>query len=144
MKNRKSVQFFAFLLLTCFLTSSNYAQKNKLKKDVFADVPENIRARLSERLNLFIQYQYNKQWDKVYDMLSEQSKPSIQGGQTKDSFIKTHSRGDLVKFSPKSISLMWGTKDDGTWMIEGCGEYDTLGPNEKLKSAIEATRQSGD
>jgi hypothetical protein len=49
--------------------SQTKAQKKEQK--VFAAVPQHLRARLVERLNMYVEYERTRQYDKLYDLLSE-------------------------------------------------------------------------
>lgn len=40
-------------------------------QDVFSPIASTRRARLAERLNLLVQYQKTKQWEKQYGLLAE-------------------------------------------------------------------------
>ncbi|MCU1438926.1 MAG: hypothetical protein JWP66_2013, partial [Naasia sp.] len=139
MLNLKVVFFIAILLGSVLPTYSQ--SKEKTKQDAFADVSENMRKNLVERLNLFIEYQIAKDWNRAYGLLGEQYKQSIGGGLSRERYLEKPSHLILKRFTPKAAYLLLGTAEDGWWMIEGCGEFKGSG---KLKSQIEAYRQNGE
>jgi len=121
------------------------AQK-KTETDVYADVPADKRARFIERLNTFFQYYRERDKGKVYDMLGEQAKQYVVGGLSREIFLKEVYLLKLKKFKVEEVGE-WRTeqgKETGIWSIYGCGEYSRLGPNEKLRSSLEAYWQDGD
>jgi hypothetical protein len=130
------------LCLPLFLFPA-YGQE-KQKVDPFADVPQSLRARLADRLGLLVEYHRVQQWDKMYELLGEQFKNSIEGGMSKERWLRDHPHYKLSRFTPKRATLLSGTPENGYWIIRGCGEYSRFGPNEKLESSVEAYRQNGD
>jgi len=83
--------------------------QNKEQK-VFEVVPEPLRARLIERLNLYVEYQRTKQPDKLYDLYSETTMKRIFKGQTRPEFVTAFQKGEaertsvrIMEFTPTSI-----------------------------------------
>jgi hypothetical protein len=139
-QNPKSCVLFLLCVLLFILPA--YGQKKNAAP--FSDVPESLRSSLIERLNLLVEHERNQQRDKMYELLGEQFKNSIEGGMSKERWLRDHPRSRLSRFTPKQASLMFGTPANGYWIIWGCGEYSRFGPNEKLESSVEAYRQNGD
>lgn len=131
------------MLVFCVVAAS--AQK-KTEADVYADVPADKRERFIERLNIFFQYYRERNKNKVYDMLGEQAKQYVVGGLSRERFLKEVYLLKLKKFKVEEIGE-WRTEKGertGIWSIRGCGEYSRFGPNEKLRSSLEAYWQDGD
>lgn len=130
-------------MLFCFATVS--AQK-KVEVDVFADVPADKRARLIERLEMFIQYYRDGDKNKVYDLIGEQAKRSYANGLSRESFLKESYLLKLKKLKVESVAVPTGAKDEQVVniIIYGCAEYKRFGPNKKLQSRLEAFYQDAD
>ena len=140
-KNRKVI-IVAALILIC--SAAAYGQRKEVKPDTLAAVPAARRARLIQRLELFVAYYRTREWNKLYDLLGEQAKAYVEGGLSRERFLKELPKPKLNKFKPDIVSLMLGTEENGIWIIWGCGEYSRAGPDEKLRSTIEAYFQNGD
>ncbi len=139
MPNLKII-FFIVALLSC--STMTYSQnKEKTKPDAFADVPTDMRESFVERLNLFVEFQIAKDWNKSYDVLGEKYERSIGGGLSRERYLKEPPHLTLKKFTPKSVFLLLGTAEEGWWMIQGCGEYKGSG---KLESSVQAYRENGE
>jgi hypothetical protein len=63
-------QIFRKVLLLCLLATPALAQDVDVEKK-FAPVPGNVRARLLERLNQFLEYDRTAQYEKKYDLFSD-------------------------------------------------------------------------
>ena len=144
MRNHK--QKYLLLLLCCalFLTPVAGSQQRGSEQNALVNVPEQLRPRLIERLNLLVEYERTQQWDRMYDLLGEQFKISVEGGMSRERWLRDRSRSRLSRFTPKSAILLFGTEETGYWIILGCGEYSRRGPNERLESSVEAYRENGD
>src|SRR5262245_23706575 len=93
------------------------------KADPFAVVPPSQGERLKSRLAEFVEYHRTNQWDKVYDLIAERDKNSVEGGLPRDVFLKKKLYSRIRKFTPKSVQKM----DDNWWMMWGCGNFDRGG-----------------
>jgi hypothetical protein len=63
-------QIFRTVLLLCLLATPAFGQDLNLEKK-FAPVPGNVRARLMERLNQFLEDDRAAQYEKKYDLFSD-------------------------------------------------------------------------
>ncbi len=126
-----------FLLV--FISSVLFAQALSRTKEekVFAAVPQHLRPMLIERLNLYVEYERTKQYEKLYDLLWESvatptnlsrdayveaSKRTIAQGyrsvllefKPTDTLVLTINDEDLVRYD------IWGTAkvDDGEKIFE--------------------------
>lgn len=133
--------------LLCFIFSTGYSQQVS-SKDIFADVPEKNRERLKERLQTLISFQQMSNYEKIYELMSEDVKKTG----SKESFVKTHKEYDetferdglrilLLKFSPKDVYSLY---QDYYWMINGCGEYLDSKKKKYYESQVEAVYEDGD
>jgi len=110
-------------------------------QDVLAPIPESLRGRFVERLNLLINYQKTHQWEKEYDLLSELY---IQG-KGKEQFTKELQRyydqrpGDkLLDFTPTSIVARDESMDHGEWTIYGCAKLREKKRTVRLYASVDA------
>lgn len=94
-------------------------------EDLLSEVPSQHRAQLAKRLRTYLKYERQKDYEKLYDMLSEQTKhPGYlkrNGGQTplqtKDSYVKYRvaSYPRFPSFTPASVRRL----DAFTYEIRG-------------------------
>ncbi|MGH9959925.1 MAG: hypothetical protein ACREBC_22850, partial [Pyrinomonadaceae bacterium] len=80
------------------------------EQKVFDVVPEPLRARLVERLKLYVEYERGRDYDKLYDLLAESTIGRIYRDQSRAEFIAASQRGDakgtsvrLLEFTPTNI-----------------------------------------
>lgn len=57
-------------------------------------IPKSLRARLIERLNLYVEYELARQYKKLYDLLSESTIERIYRGQSRAEFVAASHKGD--------------------------------------------------
>jgi hypothetical protein len=130
----RNILLTILLLMNSFLVGLNLSPQ---QTDPFANVPLSQQERLKSRLTQFVEYHRLKQWDKVYDLLAEQYKNTIEGGLPRDSFMKKRLYSNIRRFTPKFVQKA----GEGWLMIEGCGTFDRGGG---IVSLVEAYRQDGD
>jgi hypothetical protein len=120
-------------LLPLVLTQST-AGLGQTKNDIFAisTIPTHSRKALHERLDLFIEYQRSKQWDKAAALLGE-FKLNLGGKERRyEQQEKQELPGELtnlglISFEP--ITLTFSTRIYGqpleqrAWTLTGCAEY---------------------
>ncbi|RME18315.1 MAG: hypothetical protein D6799_03035, partial [Bacteroidetes bacterium] len=91
-----------FLIICLTFTSFAFAQDSK-----------NTRERLNERLQMLIELQKLKDYERLYDLLTKK------GADSKESFVKTNKtfdsfgRAELSKFVPKGVYLIEPGNDWG-------------------------------
>jgi hypothetical protein len=140
--NKKGVQWLCFLLLASSLGLPLYSHAKT--QEPFAKVPAPLRARLIQRLKSLIDYQREKQWEKLYTLLSVTSTQ----GESKEDFIKRNQRwytevapDDLIlDFHPRDTVVHESSADTGRWIIYGCAKVREKG----LQASVEAHRERGD
>lgn len=91
------------IFLVCAL-STGFAGQGENQPDVLSAFPKAHRSEISKRLELVVRYQREKDWAKLYDLLS----PLYTQGESKGDYMKRHrksgARGlgvDLVEFTPQ-------------------------------------------
>ena len=127
------------LVIISLVISPNFvgATSSRQKDDPLAGIPPSQRARLKSRLDKFVKYHLTGRWDKVYGLLSEQYKNNVDGGLTKDKFLKNKLYSRVRKFTPEFAYKVGNM----TWWVRGCGSFDRVGSTEVL---VEAYYQGGD
>ena len=136
------------LVLLSLVSPQTFGQHiEKKTQDSLESIPLHLRKRLLERLQLLVEYQGNKQWDKEYELLS---KTFIQG-KSKDEFIKESNRvvqdpyiSTLFAFKPTSAVLVYNLPNDAEWSIFGCGTYSRKGLLVKVEAVIAANFYDGE
>jgi hypothetical protein len=93
------------------------AQGQESEQKVFEIVPEAARARLVERLKMYVEYQRAKDYEKFYDLLSASTIAGVYKGQSRAEFAAAFQRGDaektsvrVLEFTPENIEK--DTKDE--------------------------------
>src|SRR4051794_21888201 len=66
-KLKRCVTAAALMLMISGMAATGNSQGKAQKK--FEAVPEHLRARLIERLDLYVEYERTKQYEKLYDLL---------------------------------------------------------------------------
>jgi len=108
----------------------------------FAQNSKNTRERLNERLQVLIELQKSKDYERLYDLLTKKETDS------KESFVKSSKtfdslgRAELLKFVPKEVYLIEPSNDWG--LIKGCGEFVEKGKKKLLESQVEVVYENDD
>ncbi|HKQ99148.1 MAG TPA: hypothetical protein VJT09_00665 [Pyrinomonadaceae bacterium] len=72
MRNFLAATFILTFFVSALSTPAHSQTKEqKREQKVFAAVPQHLRARLIERLNLYVEYERTANYQKLYDLLSE-------------------------------------------------------------------------
>jgi hypothetical protein len=118
---RPAMRLVLHILVVGLLIVPVSAQKKRSTPDeVFVTVPAQLRQRLIERLNLLVTYQSKRDWDKVYELLTDR----YRGDDTRQKFVAQQKHAaHLSKFSPDATTDSYHSESDGEWSIWGCGEY---------------------
>ena len=132
------------LLVLIFCISTHGQSKDE---EVFDSIPAQLRARLTERLKILIEYQRTQQWEKQYDMLSE----LVTQGDSKEEHVKrlkhwyAEGLGDiLIDFVPKSVAVHSESVEYGEWTIFGCAKLREKGRVVQLYASVSAYREKND
>jgi ADP-heptose:LPS heptosyltransferase len=133
------------MLSTCAIAQSK-AEK------VFEVVPEAERARLLERLHLYVEYQREKDYDKLFDLFSDATKNKYFNGLSKADFVKAYQSGDergsssrLIEFTPTDTQKISADGNDYLFIIYGRAKVaEGNKVIEKKHVSIEAQLQNGD
>jgi hypothetical protein len=142
-------------LLACFasvMSVPTYSQTKEQKKEqeVLAAIPQHLRARLIERLNLYVEYERTKQYEKLYDLLwdyvvdpNSLSREAYVNASKKT--IAEGYRSILLEFKPTG-TLDLSVTDEGLirYDIWGTAKVDDEGKIYEKDAAIEARWLYGD
>ncbi len=139
-----------FLLMV--ISSVIFAQAPSRTKEekVFAAVPQHLRARLIERLNLYIEYERTKQYEKLYDLLWESV--ATPTNLSRDAYVEASKRtiakgyrSVLLKFKPTdTLVLSLNDEDQGRYDIWGTARVDDGEKIYEKNAAIEARWINGE
>lgn len=129
-----------------------YVHGHSQEQKVFDAVPEALRARLVERLHLYVEYQRTKEYDKLFDLFSEPTINKFFHDQSKADFVKAYQGGDaqgsssrLIEFTPTHTEKIAGDGAGELFVIYGKARLCEAGKAiEKKRVAIEAQLQNGD
>ena len=143
----KKLVFITFLTLSFSLILS--AQITTEQSDaVFEDISAEQRAKLVERLNLFIQLEASGKFDDSYKMIAESFKERIRDGFNRKDYEKA---SKVKKFVPQSLTVMSEDTiytavpvkiDKLAVFITGCGKFKS--DSGKLETLIEAYWENND
>jgi len=138
----------AAALMMTMMAATVYSQGKVEKK--FEAVPEHLRARLIERLDLYVEYERTRQYEKLYDLLLE----SVAVPRTLDRegyaeasrrLIAKGYRSVLLKFKPHStLALTLNDGDVERYDIWGTAKVDDGKKIYEREAAIEARWINGD
>jgi len=126
-----------------FVLASNAAHVKSYgeKKQPLAAIPSPLRMQLMERLKLLIEYQGQRKWDKMYDIVA----PSTLHGISREEFVREQESIDtdpdfstLVDFIPEASILTSKSEDSGLWMLFGCADYKKHGKLVHIKAGLSA------
>ena len=130
----KEIFALSLFILTFLTTITAQITKEQAEK-VFAEIPVEQRSKLVERLNLFIELEKNKEWDKSYQMIGKGFKGNIVG---EYSLANHYENPKIARFTPTEI-----TTDGERWfMLWGCGDFKS--GTKRKDSKIEALWENGD
>jgi len=138
-------------LLISFFASSVYSQEYQ-RQDDLPSLPPHVKEHLINRLNTFVTYYRNKQFDMVYEMLSREYREgmtNIDGTHpNKQEWIKGQeewsenvgNRG-IVEFRLERAFLIVDSWEDGL-ELEGCVQFDNS--NDRYKYETHAIYEGGE
>jgi hypothetical protein len=133
------------VILVAHITYSQDASQKVLEA-----IPEPFRPQLVERLALFVEYQRTKQYDKLYDLLSQSSIHTVFKDQTKEEFAKAYQTGDVQRTSTRLIEFLptatqqTQAEAPGVYVIYGAATMCQMGElTKKPRVAVTAQLQDG-
>lgn len=146
----KAITILSFVLVISASTHSQTKEQKRMEK-VFAPVPLQLRARLVERLNSYVEYERTQQYEKLYDLSLESVASPITVDRdayveaTKKGIIKGY-RSILLKFKPTwIIDLSVKSENPVRYHISGISkEKDNKGKVYERETAIEVRWIRGD
>jgi hypothetical protein len=140
---------FLFVIVGSLVITAAHSQTKEQK--VFAPIPQRLRASLIQRLNLYIDYERTKQYEKLYDLSLESVATPKQ--LDREAFVKASKMGIanghrrvLLKFKPiQIVALSIENEDLVRYHISGMSkEMDRRGRAYERQTAIEVRWISGD
>lgn len=137
-------------LIIMMLGTSTFGQRKAEK--VLEAVPEALRARLLERLHLFVDYQRQKEYDKLFELFSDATISKYFNGQSKADFVKAYQTGDergsssrVIEFTPTDTEKISADGGGDFYVIYGRAKVSEGNKTiEKKRVAIEAHLQNDD
>jgi hypothetical protein len=134
----------AFSALAMIIPAHSQTKAQKKERKAFAAIPENLRTSLVERLNLYVEYERTKQYEKLYDLLLESV--AATKGLGRDAYIDASKkataekhRSVLLKFKPTTtIALYLNDKDGVIYQIFGTAKVDDGEEVYEMNAAIDA------
>jgi hypothetical protein len=144
-KLHKIFHFAGCLIVTALILGIEAKSQNA--SGHFVSIPAELQPQFFKHLNLFVTFQKEKRWDKMYDLSNEllEKKPL-----TRKEFIKNYRAVDvdprvsaLLRFSPTSATFInqWGNVKE--WLIEGCATYRRKGKILHVQSGLNAALSDG-
>src|SRR5687767_11862449 len=93
--------------------------------------------KLKERFNIFLVFQKEKNYEKLYDMFAQEQRKSINKKFFIEIYKNSEKEGDkrLSNFVIKNVGLL---EFSNIGIVEGCGEYTELNEKEYYESQVEA------
>ena len=110
----------------------------------FSKIPSEQRLSLSKRLDAYVHAQQSRDWEKLYDFVSDIGR----GGVSRQVFIKAMQQGhgrtfanepDLLEFRPKLAEA-----NDHAYDVYGCAKAEREGENYDGVAVIHAVREHDD
>lgn len=103
-----------------------------------------VREKLKERLRIFLDFQKERNYQELYEMLAKEQK---NGSGTKESFVKIYQTSEkiderLTNFIAKDLGLFQPSNDFA--VIFGCGEYTKNKRRKYYESQVEAVYENDD
>ena len=91
---------FGWLLIVVCLALPASGQVENSKK--FRPVPAQLRERLVERFNLYVEYERTRQYEKLFDLLSQEyiSNQHL----TREGYLQSRLLDKLVEFKPRAVT----------------------------------------
>ena len=139
-----------FILLVISSVIFAQAPSRTEEEKVFAAIPQHLRARLIERLNLYVEYERTKQYEKLYDLLWLSVVPPM--NLSRDAYVdaskKTIAKGYrsvLLEFKPTdTLDLSLNDEDIVRYDIWGTAKVDDGEKIYEKNAAIEARWINGE
>src|SRR4051812_18322642 len=148
MVTKRFFTWAALLIVIAAATGSPaFSQTKEQKKEqrAFAAIPQHLRARLIERLNLYVEYERSRQYEKLYELLEESvaDQPKISREEYVAASRKRIAEGyrdALLEFKPTDAIDLSLTDEDKVigYSIGGKARFDDGGRISERDAAINA------
>lgn len=135
------------LPLLVLLLSCSAQGQIRYEMDVFTPIPETRRARIEERLKLFVELQRTEQWGKHYDLFSAMRRR----GEGKTDYINFMRQAldkgweqRLLFFAPREVQQMQMDAKTKVWWVIGCAGMKEEGREVRRAAYVEAVWERSD
>jgi hypothetical protein len=147
----RKVPMLVVMCAFMIMTGTAYSQAQCVEQKVFDAVPEPLRARLVERLNLYVEAQRARQYEKVYDLLSESARTRMYKNQSRADFVKSYQDADaahrgtrLNEFTPSESDKIEEEDHQAVYEIYGKAKLQQEGETVSKRIVIQAELQNGE
>jgi hypothetical protein len=96
--------------------------------DPFGTVPAEVRDEVKASVDLIVKLHQERQWDKVYDLMGDKTKPRSEYVQ------EGYHPWTLIEFFPSGVQRRWDKNTD--WIVNGCSVVSVNGKKERWESFI--------
>jgi len=129
----KMVLFIGSLFLAMGLVTSKFQADQTPKKGLYDAIPEEHRETLKQMVKQMTELQEQRQWDKIYDIISEPYRM-----ETRDKFVRHHARSSrLIDFEAESV--VQSPISNSEWIVVGCAVFERKGQRKAWRSSMHAT-----
>jgi hypothetical protein len=131
---------FCLVTLSARQDSSTQTAKSQqeIAGDPFEPVPVESRAEVKADVGLIVKLHKERQWDKIYELLSpdlQAMTPRAQYGRRAEGYPT------LLDFFPTRVKR--STEKDVDWIVNGCAKYDDHGHKRRWESFVEIGLKEG-
>jgi len=116
--------------------------------DLYAALPPQLRARLVERLNHYVEFQRTKQYAKLYDLYSDDTIATVFNGQNKSEFVAAFNKGDeqsiSVRLTEFDLVRVEKVVEGEVYRLYGDAKFYQQGEKTERHVVITATFRKGD
>ena len=111
-----------FLIMVCLALPASGQVENSKK---FRSVPAQIRERLVERFNLYVEYERTRQYENLFDLLSQAyiSNQHL----TREGYLQSRPLDKLVEFKPRAITKTPSSAYVKGYKIPNINVYEIIG-----------------
>jgi len=108
-------------------------QNDSPRKDPYDTVPADYRDSLRQLANRTTELEKQRQWDKLYDLMSEPYRL-----EAREEFVRNHARTSrLIAFEVSDV--VHSPTTDNEWIVFGCAVFERNGKRKAWQSAITAS-----
>jgi len=129
----KTMFVLALVFVGIGTVNSKVPENESPPKDLYDAVPQDYRERLKQLVNQVIEFQKQRKWDKVYDLMSVPYRM-----ESRDEFVRNHTRTSrLIDFEVSDV--VHSPTTDNQWLVFGCAVFERNGKRKAWQSGITAS-----